>query len=972
MKLTKPTIILILYFAFILSANCQLVHFTKHYSIEDGLANRSIVKIIRDDLGKTWLFYKNEIQIYDGASFKTFENNIPYNFEDNIIIGRYGSKDILINKGDQSWVIDTAKETVSKKNIRNKSDYYVSDNTIIEHNQDSQTIQLGDKRTIQFNQNFDIQTIKTSGLNHLGIFTSDSLLYYMYHHKDLYKVGNADKLVGIIKDRLVYIKNDSLFFFDPLSKTSIYHDDDITYAMIRKDKNGNALLATSNGPRRFFDFTLYSEDGTYDYTEVSTPVNTIRDFYSNDFTKDILIASYNGLIYQSFSNYITKYAYKANLNSSRFGNVIWWVIQRETTGDIYFSRESDGFYKKTGNTFELTNPYQNKQENTYTYNYFGAYHASSDKVYSLSFKPEETLLHSWDFVNNPIDIKLPGQYFCLNSEDDRYILIGGSKDSIATVITIDTRTETIKNDRYITSIGNKIYTIKSQGIYTYYGTNTGLYKENISSKHIDTLSQDPSKCIIFKDSLIIVGTDGKGLQTFKDDQLTSIIDKEEGLVNNLVHTLSSDYQGNIWASTNTGISVLDSSFNILKNIRIEDGLGSSELNTGSLLSIRDTTYAGSINGLNAIDHDILKLEEGYPLVLNIVSTTDVNNFTISKNHAGYPHIDVEYDVENFDVHFNDYRLYKSVFNQDYLFQNQFTTNDRYYKLNKNQLPVKLEDNTLEIEHIFNSRSSNIQQTIIVDRKTFFQRFNSIILLSTLVLLLLGLLYFLNRRRLNEIQNHKLKSVTNKLNAMRASALRAQMNPHFIFNALGSIQYYIQRQEIEKAEEYLSDFSVLMRSTLESSKEDYTKISQELEMLTLYLKLEHLRFEEKFTYDIQVDQDLDLTLQIPSMVIQPFIENAVNHGVFHLTDRKGYIKLELHEDKDELIICKISDNGIGRKASKKYRKKKHKSSALANIDERVNIMNSLNDENLTIEITDKIENGHSEGTEVKIQFGIIVD
>lgn len=970
MKLTRTLITLLLCFLLVLCANGQLVHFTHQYTIEDGLANRSVIKIIRDNLGKTWLVSRTAIQIYDGANFKTLKHDIPCNFEDNILIDRIGPTTILIVKDDQSWVIDTAKETVSRFSTNAKSKYFASENMLIELNKNNGTIKTNDDILIQDVKDLDIETIKTSGQTHIAILTTDSLLYSKVKQEELYQVDKIDKLIGIINKNTVYIKDDSLFFFDPISKMSRYqkHDEAIKYALIRKDKKRNAMLATSNNSRRFLKFSLYTKDGQSDYSELAQNISTIRDFYSDDFSKDILLATYNGLVYHSFSNSIAKYNYDSSLKSSQFGNVIWWVIERETTGDIYFSKESKGFYQIKGDSSELVNPYQTNRENTFTANYFGTYHSATDKLFSLSLNTNQTVLHSWDFVNDPIDIPLPGRYLCLNSSDNRYLLLGGRIDTVPHLLTIDTRDNTITNQKNIEGIGKSIYCIEHQDNYTYYGTNTGCYRIQQSTEELDTLTQDPSLYILANESQMIVGTDGNGLQIYENGKLISTLKTDNGLPDNLVHSLTSN-AGHIWASTNKGITVLDSTYRIIKNIRIDDGLTTSELNTKSLLSAGSKIYAGSINGLNVIENSILNYDDTYPLVLDKVSMTDENDLTVSKNYLGHNSINLEYGVENFDIHFNDYQLYKSVFDRDYIFKNQYSIDDSIYCLDKNLLPIELKENNVTIDQIFDAKN---QYSIEIKRQTFFQRFSSVILLSILILFLLASLYLLNRKRVKERQNLKLKSVNNKLTAMRASALRAQMNPHFIFNALGSIQYYIQREEIEKAEEYLSDFSVLMRSTLESSKEDYTKISTELEMLTLYLKLEHLRFEEKFEYSLEVDENIDQSLQIPSMVIQPFIENAINHGIYHLSDRKGLIRVILFEDKDELINCKIEDNGIGRDASKLYRKKKHKSRALSNIDERIKIINSLNGENLAIKVTDKFTDGKAEGTEVRIQFGIIPD
>src|SRR5690606_30320434 len=127
-------------------------------------------------------------------------------------------------------------------------------------------------------------------------------------------------------------------------------------------------------------------------------------------------------------------------------------------------------------------------------------------------------------------------------------------------------------------------------------------------------------------------------------------------------------------------------------------------------------------------------------------------------------------------------------------------------------------------------------------------------------------------------NKKIEADKTEINRrfanLRLSALQSQMNPHFIFNSLGAIQYFIQINNEEMADEYLSNFALLMRKILEASKEKYITIEDEVQLLKLYLNLEELRFEDKFTSEIIVDDNVDSEAKLPPMMIQPFIENAI--------------------------------------------------------------------------------------------------
>ena len=162
-----------------------------------------------------------------------------------------------------------------------------------------------------------------------------------------------------------------------------------------------------------------------------------------------------------------------------------------------------------------------------------------------------------------------------------------------------------------------------------------------------------------------------------------------------------------------------------------------------------------------------------------------------------------------------------------------------------------------------------------------------------------------------------RRLANQLIALRS--LRAQMNPHFIFNALNSVNLYIAQKDERTANKYLTDFSRLMRLVLEQSQKDFIPLQQELEMIKLYINLEHDRFKDKFEYELNIDGELDEdSLQIPPMLIQPYIENAIWHGLRYKED-KGLLKIQ-YKLEGENILVRIEDNGIGRKKSREIKTK----------------------------------------------------
>ncbi|GBF20882.1 MULTISPECIES: tetratricopeptide repeat protein [Arenibacter] len=231
------------------------------------------------------------------------------------------------------------------------------------------------------------------------------------------------------------------------------------------------------------------------------------------------------------------------------------------------------------------------------------------------------------------------------------------------------------------------------------------------------------------------------------------------------------------------------------------------------------------------------------------------------------------------------------------------------------------------------------------------------------MLLMGLAaYFFYR-------SNKQQKLANNLLALKS--LRSQMNPHFIFNALNSVNNFIAKSDERSANRYLSDFSTLMRAVLENSDEDFIPLSKELELLELYTKLEHSRFSDKFDYRITVDEDIDIdAFQIPPMLLQPYIENAIWHGLRYRED-KGFLQIGIKQ-KDKLALeISITDNGIGRKNSaalKTQNQKKQKSKGMGNIKKRIEILNDMYRDRVDVFISDLETNG----TGTKVLFTIKKD
>ncbi len=232
-------------------------------------------------------------------------------------------------------------------------------------------------------------------------------------------------------------------------------------------------------------------------------------------------------------------------------------------------------------------------------------------------------------------------------------------------------------------------------------------------------------------------------------------------------------------------------------------------------------------------------------------------------------------------------------------------------------------------------------------------FNIILIISLFIALLLSVVIV----RYAYIVNQRNKKIS-------LQSLRREMNPHFIFNSLNSVNQFIAQNNELEANKFLSSYSTLMRNVMDNSSKDFLSLSKEMEQLDKYLQLEHLRFKDKFDYELKVSETLDNEqLLVPNMLLQPHVENAIWHGLRYKSE-KGKIWINVSETDNQIEI-EIKDDGIGvekSKAIKTSNQKLHQSIGLKNIDERIKLLNELYRFKIEHVVT-----SNDQGTCVKLKF-----
>ncbi len=246
----------------------------------------------------------------------------------------------------------------------------------------------------------------------------------------------------------------------------------------------------------------------------------------------------------------------------------------------------------------------------------------------------------------------------------------------------------------------------------------------------------------------------------------------------------------------------------------------------------------------------------------------------------------------------------------------------------------------------------------------------------IVALLAGMAYLFVRWRVRQLkERERLKAGFNqRLAEVEMSALRAQMNPHFIFNCLNSINRFILLNQPLVASQYLTKFARLIRLVLDNSKSEMISLEKELETLGLYIEMEAVRFEGRFQYQISVDDEIDTgSIDIPPMIIQPYVENAIWHGLLHKKGNEGLLEIDVRLQNHDLIIA-VTDNGVGRAAAQALKSKsasERKSHGMAVTAERLKLLSNLYNRDIHTRVEDLVHpDGSPAGTQVTLTIPVL--
>ncbi len=501
----------------------------------------------------------------------------------------------------------------------------------------------------------------------------------------------------------------------------------------------------------------------------------------------------------------------------------------------------------------------------------------------------------------------------------------------------------------------------------------------VANIHITDLAKD-------RDNNVWISTMGEGILKCRFNQkgqleLQQQFSVKEGLSVNTFLKLLLDREGHLWAGSYKGLCRLEIDSGEVSSMRFfdrKDGFLNASFSKMDLFQDRTgLIWCGTTEGIFSLDPELWHPNDRAPKVgikrVELLDgqrswqeyTTSVDDFWEMPQALSLP-----YSVNQLRFYFTGVSLKKPT---DVQFRYRllgagekwvYTRQDRrasYHQLRPGTYTFEVE--AANEDGLWSEQPATFNFEI---QPAFWQTWWFRFLLGFLLVFIAYRIYR-HRRQLKEKKLYELQ-LQKEIAESKLTALQAQMNPHFVFNSLNSINWYIVKNRPREASQYLTKFSKLVRSILDNSKKPLVSLARELDALKLYLDLEAMRFEDKFTYYFQTDAELETeAILIPPLVLQPFVENAIWHGLMHKKD-KGEIVIQIYPEGD-CLKCIIQDNGIGRAAAAKIQasnQKKHQPKGLQLTSDRLWLLRQHHLKEEMIRVIDlEDENGMAAGTRVEI-------
>ena len=468
-----------------------------------------------------------------------------------------------------------------------------------------------------------------------------------------------------------------------------------------------------------------------------------------------------------------------------------------------------------------------------------------------------------------------------------------------------------------------------------------------------------------------IATNGNGLIVKREAEIWHL-GKENGLKSLICNSLFIDKKNNIWVATDNGLHKIelekfDSKTLEMKHFSTLDGLAYRQVN--DVFVNGDSVWVATLKGLTFFRQSQM-LERKFPPPIYIEKVQIAYRDSLYKKQYFLPYYKNNIQINYLGLSYQSGESLQYEYRLSGLSEKWQTTDVR--TITYPSLPsgnYRFEVRSIDKNGLRSEKAAFLAFDIA---RPYWQTWWFRALLGFFIFLciiLIGYLIIKYVKERSDLQKRMIES--------QQMALRTQMNPHFIFNALNSIQYYITENDKRAANMYLSTFSTLMRKVLDNSQKSRILLEDELEYLGLYLDIESLRFKGKFRYELHISEAVEIDeVYVPPMLIQPYLENAIQHGLLQKPTDDRLLEISFDQKGEELLICEIKDNGIGRKqaaALQAKRTNRHQGIGMSNPKARLRILNQLHKYNITVKTEDLMgENGEALGTCIVVQMPVFYE
>lgn len=981
--ITICKLIIIIGFCRPIRLNAQQYNF-KNYSVENGLPYIQIFTLFQDNLGYLWSGGYGGASKFNG---KTFQHYSPKNGLANHYVNciTQHNNQVLIGTIDGLSIIDnyskkiTANYTIKEGLPSNKIIALCSDlksRTWI--GTSVGLCYLENKKIILSKKlnNTAINCLNYSTDNGLWIGTKNGLFNLKNDQLILYTTieGLSDNNItclakNYVTNELIIGTKNGLNILDLETKKIIkFHvnngllDEEI--ASITCNEHGVVWIGGKNGlvsfnGKEFSYYTIRQDNNSNNVVALLT-----------DYEENLWIGTHNGLfIYKGKA--FTSYSKNEGLGSSFVFQII-----KDKSENLWLTTENNGVYK---------------YEDGYFKNYSTKNGLSDNDTRCVLENNDGTILFGTSsglskFKNERFENLISGKNFkqegpinSLFKDVNNTIWVGGKNGLCA-----------IKQNKsnYVTTYYKLPTDIKDYEVWSIKQDNNGqiwagtylagLYKlegnQFVNQSQYFKLNVETALEIEFDDlnNLYAATLNGVLVLNIKTGQ-SKLIAEKDGLNSELVYSIKiNNDKKYIWVGTNQGISKINLSSIFQNNLEINsytkaDGFEGVECNTHGIFEDKDgSVWFGTVNGLMKFSPKELSVNDN-------LSKTTISNIklafadTLLANGSK-----LDFSNNNITFYFDGISLTDP---EKVLYTYKLEGFDKSWSPNT-EINYAKYDNLPAGKFTFKVKSCNSDGIWNIEPTTFSFEIKSpfyktwwfflivIVLISTIIA-------FIFRWRLHQIKRKQQLEFEGKVEISKSElkALRAQMNPHFVFNSLNSIQHFILNSKGEEAVKYLSKFAKLIRLILQNSEKAIVTINEDLESIILYLELEKMRFDNKFNYIITIHPGVNADYdEIPPMLIQPYLENAILHGI-NPKDGNGTIEINI-TIVNQFIKISIKDDGIGRVKSQSLQSlhpsNRHKSLGMKITEDRVRILNSIYHSNLNVNIIDLYDQQqNATGTQVDL-------